>query len=532
MPRWLPSLGRLLETKDAATQRGSAGPTFVFAGNPYIGNWSMDRIVKDGYEKVIPVFKAIDAIADKVSDWPIKCMQGTEPDWKQIPDDPILDLLNGQTNIIDGDSKFFRYRLVSQFLMSKAGVFVEVVPSRGGGISALNLLPPGRTFPIPNADTFLDGFEIQLPNGDRPRLPVYDPKKKAGVIWIRKPHPIDPYSGITPLEAAGISIDLDFYARLYNRNFLLNDGRGGQLIAVKGGLSPEDALELKARFSPGMNGAGRTTVVEADAISVQDTAISPRDAQYAELRSITKEDLLLALGTPESVLGNASGSTFDNADVEKENWLEVTCAPIGNVIARGMNALTEGGMDDGRILVHDTSNEWVLGRAKRQKQQEYFGWLNAGVISYDEFRGLCELDPDQSPGTNVLWLPVAGKVPVSDKPDLALAASKLVPIAAPPAPAPGAAPGAPGGSPGGSPGGAGAALGGAQTVTDPFEQRRASRQGAMSGAMMGALEGARAAQQARSAQNASWKADTEMETKALPTKAEQALAARLALVEQ
>lgn len=520
MPRWLPSLDRLLglETKDAATQRGSSGPAFVFAGNPYVTNWSIDRVVKDGFEKVIPVFAAIEKIADKVSDWPIKCMEGTEPDWKQVDDD-VLRLLNGQANIIDGDSKFFRFRLVSQFLMSKAGVFVEVIPSRGGSLAALNLLPPGRTFPLPDPDTFLAGFEVQLANGDRPRLPVYDPKKKAGVLWLRKPHPIDPYSGITPLEAAGISIDLDFYARLYNRNFLLNDGRGGQLVAVKGGLSPEDALELKQRFSPGMGGAGRTTVIEADSVSVNDTAVTPRDAQYAELRDITKQDLLLAMGTPESVLGNASGSTFDNADVEKENWLEVTCAPLANFIARGLNALTEGGLDDERVLIHDTSNEWVLTRAKRQKLQEYFGWLNAGAISYDEFRELAELEKNSSPGSAVLWLPVAGRAPVSDKPDIAALAEKITPIAAAAAVPPGGAgmPGAPGGTPGmPAPG------------LSELEARRASRQGALSGSMMGALEGARSAQQARSAANAGWKADEEqMETKEL-TMAEQALAARLA----
>lgn len=433
--RFLPQLrGATLEVKGtAADRRASQGTGYYYAGNPYISSWNTERAVKDGYERVIWVFKAIDAIADKVSSWPIKVMDGYEPDWKEV-DDPIKAVLNQQANAIDGPAKFFRYRLSTQLLLSKPGVFVEVIVSRAGAPIALNLLPPTRTFIIPGTDGQIEKFEVQMADGDRPRLNPYKPGK-GGVLWIRKPHPIDPYSGVTPLEAAGISIDLDFYARLYNRNFLLNDGRGGQIVAVKGGLSTEDAQELKARFSPGMNGAGRTTVLEADSVSVSDTAVSPRDAQYAELRGITKEDILIALGTPESVIGNASGRTFDNADAEKENWLTETVLPHSSVVESGFDILTEGGLDDDRSVVHDTSNEPVLQRAHRAKVNEARGDLDAGRITIAEFREIAKLEALDVAGSKVLWTPHAGKIPVGEEADVA-AALALMPVGMGPPPDP------------------------------------------------------------------------------------------------
>lgn len=398
------------ERKDDATRRSGSAPAFMSAGLGYSSDWDVDRAVKDGYEKVIWAFSAIDAIATKASSWPIRVMEGDEPDWRRV-DDPLATVLNTRANLIDGPARFFRYRLSSQLILSKAGVFVEVIPTRVGGIAALNLLPAGRTKPVPDADRFLAGFEVTLPTGDRQYLPAYSPETGYGVVWIRKPHPTNPYSGVTPLEAAGISLDLDFYARLYNRNFLLNDGRSGQIVAVKGDLSYEDAQELKARFSPGMGGVGRTTVIAADALSVQDTAVTPRDAQYAELRGLTKEDLLIALGTPESVIGNASGRTFANADAERENWLEVTVANHVAIIEAGLHQLTAGGWDDNRHVWHDTSGEVILNRRQYAREDQATAQFTAGLITIDEHRAIAGRELLNVPGSRVVF-GTAGRAPI------------------------------------------------------------------------------------------------------------------------
>jgi len=425
--RILTAMGRFalrgLEVKDDATRRASASKEYVYGGNSYTSDWDFERAVRDGFERVIWVAKGLDANATKVAEWPVKVMEGSAPEWREVQDAFAPLMRKSKLNEIDGPAYAFLYKLALQFQISKAGVFVEVIPSKGGGIAALNLLPPGITRPIPDPSTFTAGYEITLPGGDVMTLPKYDPRKRAGVLWIKRQHPSNPYSSWTPLEAAGISIDLDFYARVYNRNFLLNDGRSAQ--------------ELKARFSPGMGGVGRTTVIEADSISVQDTAMSPRDAQYAELRGITKEDIMLAVGVPETVLGNASGRTFDNADAEIEVWLNTTVKGLARWIGEGLSPLTEGGFDDDRTVWFDWSNEEVLKRAQRKADDVAAARQAAGLITVDEYRQLAKLDPIGRPGSQVLWIP-GGKAAVGQEAD-ETAAGELKPIG-------GGAPAAPGGA--------------------------------------------------------------------------------------
>ena len=76
-----------------------------------------------------------------------------------------------------------------------------------------------------------------MPNGDRTIL------KPSEVVWVRRPHPLDPYLSMTPMESAGIAIEIENLAKLYNRNYLLNDGRPGGLLVLKGEIDDDDKDE-------------------------------------------------------------------------------------------------------------------------------------------------------------------------------------------------------------------------------------------------------------------------------------------------
>lgn len=419
MARFLPSFGRDLERKDAATQRATTTRAWLPKGFPYAPVWDMERAVKDGYERVLFVYKCIDAIASSSAQLPIQQRKGSEDGEVVASKDPILRLLNRRSNDYE-DAVHFRYRLSTQFLLSKRGVFVEVVRDQAGRVKHLHLLPPHLTEAIPDPDRFVSGFRVHYAAGGYTDLP---PEK---VVWIKKPHPLDPYSSSTPLEAAGLTADVDYYARLYNRNFLMNDGRPGGLVAVKGQLNQDDAAELKRRFSGGPSSAGRTTVIEADDVNWVDTATTPRDAQYVEALAGTKQDLLLAFGVPESILGNASGRTYDNAGAEEAVYWRQTIRPHVDYISAAFDRLTEGGEDDELYLVHDFDSVAVLQRDKREREAKALQEFQAGVITSDEYREVVGRDPLDTPGSRVLWLS-GGKIPVGKDDEDTKAAQELVP---------------------------------------------------------------------------------------------------------
>ena len=260
-------------------------------GKPYRDSWDIERAYREGFQKVTWVNRCIDAIAGNQSRLPVVLRENNDPAGRIIrkSDKKILDILNTKSNM--GENSFvFRYRLSSQLLMSSRGAFIEKIRGRDGELIALQLLPPQHTSPIPDPKKFVSGFEVDMRNGTKVTL------KPEDVVWIRKPHPLDPYLSLTPMESAGIAIEIENLSKIYNRNFLLNDGRPGGLLVVRGEIDDDDKDELeegmieiaegetlediKARLKPKKS---------AISIDMLDTA-NTYDDKVAVIRMLVSED--------------------------------------------------------------------------------------------------------------------------------------------------------------------------------------------------------------------------------------------------
>lgn len=351
----------------------STNPSFLERG--YHDGWDIERIYRDGVRKVTWVYRCIDAIAGNQARLPMIGRNDNKPDGEKVLDAPILDLLNRRAN--EGEDSFaFRYRLSAQLLTSTRGAFVEIVRGRGGDPIALHLLPPQYTSPIPHPKKFVSAFEVKIPN--LPRMFV----KPEDVLWFKHPHPLDPYLSMTPLESAGIAVELETLAKFYNRNFLVNDGRPGGLIVVRGDMEEEDKDELRARFRGNITKSGSVSVIaSADGVDYVDTGASPRDAAYIEMRQISKEEILSAFGVPESIIGNASGRTFSNAVEEtRVFWLETMPQHL-EMLARGLDPLHPELYFDFNI-----SDVPVLLLAKQEKDRFLMQEFASGLITANEYR--------------------------------------------------------------------------------------------------------------------------------------------------
>jgi len=350
-----------------------------FAGKGYKDPWDIERAYREGMQKVTWVSRCIDAIAGNQSRLPVILRKDNSPDGeivkKKRGTSTVLDLLNTKSN--QGENSFiFRYRMSSQLLLGTRGAFIEKVRGRDGGIIALNLLPPQHTAPIPDPKTFVAGYEVTMPNGDKIKMKADD------VIWIRRPHPIDPYLSMTPMESAGIAIEIENLAKMYNRNFLLNDGRPGGLLVLRGEIDDDDKEELRSRFRGNIGRVGAVGVISSDdGVDYVDTSSNPRDAAYIQMRQITKEEILASFGVPESVLGNASGRTFSNAAEEVSVFWNETMSPHLEIIARALDEL-----DEEHYIDFDTSSVPYLIITKQERERYLLQEMQSGLISVNEYR--------------------------------------------------------------------------------------------------------------------------------------------------
>lgn len=431
------------EGKDLAQRVRASSSGYQVPGQPYVSDWNTRRATEEGYEGNPLVYRAIEVICEHAIGLKMTLRRG-DPDEGPLvrPDqDPtrLLYVLNRRANPWE-TALIFRHRLVAQFLLSSRGVFVEVIRTRGNRIGMLNLLDPDlcanvpleKRHPVTNEVVESDPIgtvRVQVPGGGYDYLPRYDPNadadtQPASVLWIRSPHPLVLWKGMSPVQAAGLAIDLDRYARIYNRRFLQNDGRPGGLLSIKGIVDKATMERLQAQFNGGPESAGRTTVISADSTSYADTSGSPRDLMWGDLSNATHKDIMMTFGVPESVMGDASGRTWDNADAEYEIFWSGRMTALTRALDDQLDVLT-GGQDDDLYLRHDLSKVYVLGRHRRAEEDRAVEDYREGLRTIGEVREIKRLGPLDIPATRVLWLP-SGRIPTGvDEADTEAAAKLL-----------------------------------------------------------------------------------------------------------
>jgi len=412
------------ETKGYSGRISSMWRQYVVPGQPYNVNWNTDRAVREGFEVNPWIYRAVHVTATKLLNWDIVLRQGDPKKGTPIAAsaDPtrLLHVLNIQANPWER-AKVFRYRLIAQWLLSSKGVFIEVHRSRANRIAMLTLLDPDMVEILPtvigeNRDGTkqvdpIGAFRVTVNDGsgpynDRPR---FNPKaafddQPASVLWVRSPHPTVMFRGMSAMQAAGLSADMDKAARLYNKRFMEQDGRPGGIVLVKGRTNSDTLEIIEARVNGGPGSLGRMTAIEGDALEFVDTSGNPRDTQWSDTMDRTRKEVSIAFGVPESVLGDASGRTFDNADAEKANWLEDTVVPLADILDDQLDVLT-GAWDDDLFLRHDHSAEWVLGRHDRELIEQASEDFQAGRITLNQWLVIAGKPEIDEPYARVHYLP-------------------------------------------------------------------------------------------------------------------------------
>jgi HK97 family phage portal protein len=158
---------------------------------------------------------------------------------------------------------------------------------------------PDRMTPVPDRERFLKGYIYTAPDGEQVPLELDQ------VIQLRRPNPLDPYRGLSPVLSILPDLDTSRYAAEWSRAFFMNSAQPGGILQFDQRLSDQEFTELRDRWAEqhkGVANAHRVAILEQG--KWIDRTISQRDMQFVELRGATADRVREAYGISKSAIGD------------------------------------------------------------------------------------------------------------------------------------------------------------------------------------------------------------------------------------
>lgn len=201
-----------------------------------------------------------------------------------------------------------------QELVGEQAWVINRGPSGKGVPLSMWPVRPDRIAPVGDPQKFIAGFVYRAPDGELVPLSTDE------VIWLRYPHPADPYRGCGPVQAVLYDLDAQRYSAQWNRNFFLNSAEPGGIIQVPNNLGDTEWERLVTRWRDSHQGvarAHRVAVLEAGAQWV-DRKISQRDMQFVELRNVGRDVIREAFRINKFMLGSVDDVNRASAEAAAE----------------------------------------------------------------------------------------------------------------------------------------------------------------------------------------------------------------------
>lgn len=262
-----------------------------------------------------------------------------------------------------------------------------------GEVRALFALRPDRMRVVPGANGWPIAYSYTA--GGRSEQLSQDTRPIPEVLHLKLFHPLDDHYGLSPLAAAGTSLDIHNAAARWNKALLDNAARpSGALVyaGTAGNLTRDQFARLKSELEEGFQGAanaGRPMVLEGG-LDWKSMALSPRDMDFIEAKNAAARDIALAFGVPPMLLGIPGDNTYANyAEANRSFWRQ-TIVPLVRRVAASLTdwlALAFGEdlaitpqLEQIEALAEDRSALWARVGA-------------AGFLTDDEKRELVGLPP-------------------------------------------------------------------------------------------------------------------------------------------
>lgn len=273
------------------------------------------------YSKSLYVFAAVNKIATKVSSIDLDFYQITNAkgDTKDIFDHPAVDLI-AKPNPFQTRGEFLKTTWINKKLTGEA--YWMKVRNAGGEVVELWNLRPDMMVIVSDPEKYIKSYEFHKTDGEKV---TFDP---TDIIYFKDPNPLNQFRGQSPIAAAKHRIETEQEASRYQKNFFKNNARPDALLITTESLDGDQKMQMTTAWEEkhsDKHNSSRIGILEGG-MQYQQVSISQREMDYIESIKFTRQDILVALGVPESVIFSGA-SNYATSQTDFAMFLSETITP-------------------------------------------------------------------------------------------------------------------------------------------------------------------------------------------------------------
>ena len=317
------------------------------------------------------VWAAIRLLSESVSSLPLGVYTNSDGDKIVAESNPVYPLLKIRPN--NYQSKITFLEKVMMDLLTKGNSYVRIERNRGAIPTAL--------LPL-NADDvnikFIDGVLFYETGSD-----IYDASDVLHFKTITK----DGIIGLSPIDQCKNSIGWGMAVEEFGNTFFKNGAKLSGVLQTDRALSETAIGRLKNSFNnvyAQLTGSNSTVVLE-EGLTFKPISISAEQAQFLASRTFSIEEVARIFNIPPHMLKDLSKSSFNNIEMQSQEFVTYTLMPYLTRIEQEMNLKLFRTNEIGKTFVEFNVNGLLRGNTK-DRSEFYRTMLNIGAMSINEIR--------------------------------------------------------------------------------------------------------------------------------------------------
>jgi HK97 family phage portal protein len=284
-------------------------------------------VLSNAYQQVVWVYRAINALAEQVSNIPFRFSTTSSEGEKLITTGPLVDFYNRPHPYMN---RFQYWELRVIWLMLRGECFrVPIFDSVSGrpALKAVLILDPARFQHIVEDNRLMGWRYIDYARNSPLSSQVFLPEE----VWHeRLPNPFDFWRGMAPLAVAATAAGTDYAASLFMKGIMENNGDAGTILRTSEQLDPEQREQILAALRERKRHAGTADrpVLLWGGAEVVTPKLASSDLQFLANRKFSCTEICAAFGVPEEIITTTNAAKYDVMSGARLNFIENRVVPL------------------------------------------------------------------------------------------------------------------------------------------------------------------------------------------------------------